>query len=220
MAETDLSAEAIAKLSRGELIKLVQSLDPADPAIKAMDIDAVGSLIDPTQYSEREFLALFRAIEKLAKAGAYLDLTRMDPQNFARLITSASREQLYALLEGEQMRRQILDEVFRRLESHFRPDKAGITQAVVRWRLAGGSGPGGYDRYEVSIKDGVCKVGPPVDPQPRVTVTVNPVEFLRIASGNASAPVLFLTGKLKLRGDLGFAMGMQNLFDIPKTPAQ
>ncbi|MFD1048182.1 SCP2 sterol-binding domain-containing protein, partial [Kibdelosporangium lantanae] len=50
----------------------------------------------------------------------------------------------------------------------------------------------------------------------RVTITMPPQDFLRLITSNASAPVLFMTGKLRIRGDLAFAAGMLGLFDLPK----
>jgi putative sterol carrier protein len=48
-------------------------------------------------------------------------------------------------------------------------------------------------------------------------VTLAPVEFLKLVTGNASAPLLFMSGKLKVAGDLGFAAGLTSLFNIPKA---
>ena len=48
-------------------------------------------------------------------------------------------------------------------------------------------------------------------------MTLTPADFLKLATGNASAPVLFMTGKLKVKGDLGFAAGFMSLFNIPKA---
>ncbi|MCC5698778.1 SCP2 sterol-binding domain-containing protein [Klebsiella pneumoniae] len=46
---------------------------------------------------------------------------------------------------------------------------------------------------------------------------MGPVEFIKLVSGNASAPMMFMTGKLKLAGDVGFAAGLTKLFQIPKA---
>lgn len=50
-----------------------------------------------------------------------------------------------------------------------------------------------------------------------MTIMVSPVDFLKLASGNSSAPTMFLTGKIKVAGDLGFAAGLTKLFQIPKA---
>jgi putative sterol carrier protein len=45
---------------------------------------------------------------------------------------------------------------------------------------------------------------------------MGPVEFMRIVSGSGNPVMMFMTGKLKAKGDLGLAASIQNLFDIPK----
>jgi putative sterol carrier protein len=90
-------------------------------------------------------------------------------------------------------------------------------EAVVHWRFTEGSGQGGYDRYESVISRGECSTGRDKTAEPRVTITVGPYDFLRLITSHASAPVLFMTGKLKVRGDLAFAAGMMGLFDLPRA---
>jgi putative sterol carrier protein len=50
-----------------------------------------------------------------------------------------------------------------------------------------------------------------------VTFKIGPVDFLRLVSGNANGPMLFMSGKLKIEGDLMFASTMTSLFRIPKA---
>ena len=53
--------------------------------------------------------------------------------------------------------------------------------------------------------------------EPRVTLRIGPVDFLKLVSGNANGPMLFMSGKLKIEGDLMFAATMTSLFRIPKA---
>jgi hypothetical protein len=39
--------------------------------------------------------------------------------------------------------------------------------------------------------------------------------FLRLVTGNAAGPMLFISGKLKIEGDIPFAAQAQSLFEIP-----
>ncbi|QFZ23822.1 SCP2 sterol-binding domain-containing protein [Saccharothrix syringae] len=210
----DLSTEAIAKLSPQELISTLKRVDPADPALKDVDIDVIARGIDPKKLAEDEFADLLAALGALADGGADLDLAKMDPQNFARIISRASKGQVEAVTSRPGLRERVLDEVFRRMEAHFRGDRAGATRAVVHFHLTGKSPE---DLYEVVIEDATCRIGKSPTRDPRASVTLGPVEFLKLATGNASAPVLFMTGKLKVKGDLGFAAGFMSLFNIPKA---
>jgi len=46
---------------------------------------------------------------------------------------------------------------------------------------------------------------------------MEPSEFIKIASGNASPTRMYMTRKLKLSGDLGFAAAFGSMFEIPKA---
>lgn len=50
---------------------------------------------------------------------------------------------------------------------------------------------------------------------PRVTLTLNGIDFLRLVTGNASGPMMFMSGKLKIEGDLMFSAQIQAMFRIP-----
>ncbi|MER5261116.1 SCP2 sterol-binding domain-containing protein [Actinosynnema sp. NPDC002837] len=211
----DLTTEAIAKLSPQELISTLKQVDPGDPALKDVDIDVIARGIDPKKLGRDEFADLLDALGALADGGADLDLAKMDPQNFARIISRASKDQIEAVTSRPGLRERVLDEVFRRMEAHFRSERAGATRAVVHFRLTGGSD--GDDVYEAIIENAECTINKEQTRDPRAVVTLGPVEFLKLATGNASAPVLFMTGKLKVKGDLGFAAGFMSLFNIPKA---
>jgi putative sterol carrier protein len=211
----DLTTEAIAKLGPQELISTLRQVDPGDPALKDVDIDVIARGVDPKKLGRDEFADLLDALGALADGGADLDLARMDAQNFARIISRASKEQVESVTSRPGLRERVLDEVFRRMEAHFRSERAGATRAVVHFRLTGGFD--GDDVYEAVIEDARCTINKEETRDPRATVTLGPVEFLKLATGNASAPVLFMTGKLKVKGDLGFAAGFMSLFNIPKA---
>jgi len=67
------------------------------------------------------------------------------------------------------------------------------------------------------IADGKCVLSPSPGQDPKLTVTVGPVDFLKVVSGNGNPMMMFMTGKLKAKGDLALAANIQQLFDIPKA---
>jgi putative sterol carrier protein len=155
--------------------------------------------------------------EPLSAAGnGAIDPTQVDAQELARNLAQASDEQLAELMRGE-LRAQILAEIFRRMTEHFRADAAAGIDAVIHWRI-GGRADGGADDYETVIREGACTAqeGFEVD-EARVTFTVDGADFLRLVTGNAAGPTLFMTGKLKIEGDLMFAASAASLFTIPKA---
>jgi putative sterol carrier protein len=142
-----------------------------------------------------------------------VDVGAVDAAEFARNISNLSDEQLAEAMSSD-MRPTILNEVFSRMEQHFRPERAANVDAVIHWRI--GDGPGGSeDHYEVVVRDGSLSYRDQPSEEPRVTFTMGGATFLRLVTGNASGPMLFMTGKLKIEGDMMFAPQVQGLFKIP-----
>ena len=52
---------------------------------------------------------------------------------------------------------------------------------------------------------------------PRVTIRIALADFLRLITGDANGMQLFMTGKLKVSGDLFFAQTYQSWFDRPQA---
>ena len=143
------------------------------------------------------------------------DFSSVDPAKFASMVKSASKEQLEALLAGDG-RGKILDEIFGRFPAQFRADRAGSTIAVIHWNITGRP-DGGTDSYELVIADGTCTLSPSPEAEPKLAVTIGGVDFLQLISGSANPMMMFMTGKLKAKGDLGLAANLANLFDLPKS---
>jgi hypothetical protein len=143
------------------------------------------------------------------------DFSNVDPKQFAQLVKSASDAQLAQVMSGD-LRGKILSEVFTRMPGLFRADKAGNTNAVIHWNVTGAA-DGGVDTYELVIADGACKLSDAPANDPKLSLTVGPVDFLKVISGAGNPVMLFMTGKLKAKGDLGLAANIANLFDVPKA---
>jgi putative sterol carrier protein len=100
------------------------------------------------------------------------------------------------------------------MEEHFDAAKAGGIDAVMHWKITGGP-EGAVDQYEAVIKDGKCTVTDQPTRPARVTFTIGGVEFLKLVTGNIDGPQLFMSGGLKIDGDLMFAAQVAGLFTIP-----
>jgi putative sterol carrier protein len=143
------------------------------------------------------------------------DFSNMDPKQFAGLVKSAPDSQLAEIMSSPQ-RKTILDAIFSRFPELFRADRAGSTNAIIHWNITGGA-DGGTDSYELVIADGTCVLSPSPDQDPKLSITVGPVDFLKVVSGVGNPMMMFMTGKLKAKGDLALAANIANLFDIPKA---
>jgi putative sterol carrier protein len=142
------------------------------------------------------------------------DFASVDPQRFAELVKATPKAEIEAALAGPH-RGKILDEIFGRFPNQFRADRAGNTEAVIHW-IIGGRDDGGADTYEVVIADGACVISPEPALDPKLSVNINAIEFFNLLSGSSNPMVMFMTGKLKAKGDLALAANLANLFDLPK----
>ena len=141
--------------------------------------------------------------------------TSADPKQFAQLVKSTPDDKIAEVMQSD-LRGTVLGAVFGRMPSLFRADRAGSTNAVIHWNITGRP-DGGADTYEVVIENGTCQVPETPERDPKLSLTLGPVEFLKIVTGGANPVMMFMTGKLKAKGDLGLAANIANLFDIPKA---
>jgi putative sterol carrier protein len=139
-------------------------------------------------------------------------LRSLTPEDFAAVVKSAKKSQLDELMTGGH-RKEILDAIFEQLPSRFRPDRAGTTEAVIHWNI---TSPDRIDSYEVAIAGGTCTCGPATGTDPTLTLALGGADFLTLIAGTANPTMMFMTGKLKVKGDPMLAASIANLFDFPK----
>ena len=143
------------------------------------------------------------------------NFSTLEPQEFARIVKSTPDAKIAEVIGGSH-RQEILTQVFDRMPQLFRADRAGSTNAIIHWTITGRP-DGGADTYEIVISNGTCTVSPTPQHDPKLALTMGPVDFMKLISGSGNPMMMFMTGKLKAKGDLGLAANVQNLFDIPKA---
>jgi putative sterol carrier protein len=144
------------------------------------------------------------------------NLKQVGPEDFAKLMAEADDAMLSELMTGPA-RKQVLNEIFNRMAEHVEPERIQGTNAICHFKILDRPEElgGGYDHYEVVFEDGRCTATDGPERQPQVTIKVKPNDFLKLASNQASGPVLFMTGKLKLEGDVLLASRLTSFFRIP-----
>lgn len=133
---------------------------------------------------------------------------------------SLNRDQLGELVEGRSDDEivefvnatgtdTVLDQVFDGMKAAFQPDKAAGQSAVIQWDI---TAPDGTRSYQVKVDDGTIEVNKGGTDAARVTLGLALPDFIRFISGKLDGMQAFMTGKLKLSGDMMFAQSMQNWF--------
>ncbi len=210
------STDRIAELRGTALLDALERLDPLGPEAHTLDVNTLVEALDPAELRKDDFRRFLKVLLTLASHAPAFDLSKVEPARFASLVASASRAQLESVVADRSLRERVLDEIFARMGAHIRPDRARDLRAVVHWRLSGGAGEGGFDRYETTIAHGSCTVSREMNSPPRVTITIAPADFFRLITHQATPAVLFVTGRIKVKGDLAFAAGLIGFFDLPK----
>ena len=105
---------------------------------------------------------------------------------------------------------QVLDAVFNGMQERFQPDKASGVDAQVQWVV---SDAGEEHPYVISVKDGTCTTERGRADNPRVTLNTDAVSFAKMMAGKAAGPQLYMSGKLKIQGDLMLAQRLTTFFE-------
>jgi putative sterol carrier protein len=92
----------------------------------------------------------------------------------------------------------------------FLPEKAVGLDATIQFKFTGAE-PG--DWY-ATIKDGKVTVAQGVFPTPKMTLTADSSDYVKIFTGEIDGMKAFMEGKLKLAGDLNLAMKLTQMFKI------
>ncbi len=127
------------------------------------------------------------------------------------------RQELAATLEGRsdeeitqgvvaQGADTVLGQIFAGMVEAFLPQKAGSQSAVIQYDINVG---GTVHSYQLKIAGGKCELVKGAAGPARVTLTLQAPDFLRLVTGTLNGMQAFMTGKLKLTGDMMFAQVMQ-----------
>ena len=104
-----------------------------------------------------------------------------------------------------------IEEVMNRMPPAFQPEKAQGVEAVVQYHLTGSEA----GDWVVRIADGACTVEKGTAESPKLTLTADSDDYLKVLTGELNAMSAFAEGKLKLQGDLSLAMKLMGFFKLP-----
>ncbi|GAB2766704.1 SCP2 sterol-binding domain-containing protein [Terrabacter koreensis] len=143
------------------------------------------------------------------------ELAAVEPGDFIRIVKEMSDKDVKQVMESAN-REPIVAAIFSRMPELFRADRAGTTTATTHWSITGRP-DGGADEWTVRFADGTCTTLPGHDGDSTLSLAMSPVDFTKVITKSGNPVMMFMTGKIKAKGDLGLAANIANFFDIPKA---
>ncbi|HEX2312411.1 MAG TPA: SCP2 sterol-binding domain-containing protein [Thermomonospora sp.] len=105
----------------------------------------------------------------------------------------------------------MLDRVFALMGTRFVSDRLGSDSGVVQWDI---KTPDGERHYHLTIADGKAEGAKgPAAGNPRLTLAMSAYDLLQLCAGTMGGATGFMTGKIKLRGDMMFGAKLPSVFD-------
>lgn len=94
------------------------------------------------------------------------------------------------------------------MKSRFNASAASGMSAVYQVNLSG-TEPG---NYYLAIKDGALETAEGTHDSPNITINMSSADFVAMTNGQLNPTMAYMSGKLKISGDMGLAMKMQSIF--------
>ena len=102
------------------------------------------------------------------------------------------------------MRPTVTELMTETIKTSFMPEKAEGVDTVIQLKLTGSQASDWY----LIIKDQTCESIQGVHPDPKMTMTVDSEDYVKMAIGEMDATMAFLKGKVKVSGDMAVALKM------------
>lgn len=101
-------------------------------------------------------------------------------------------------------------QAFDMMPSRFNKEASKGLKVVYQFDLAGDGG----GKWHVIIADEQCQVNEGAHASPNITISMSAQDYLDLVNGKLNGQVAFMTGKLRIAGDMGLALRMQSLFSV------
>jgi putative sterol carrier protein len=152
-----------------------------------------------------------RALDKLRKLAA--DAPAYMADGVGRFVQNAPPERLEQLMRSPA-RKPALDGIFWQMPKQVNPQVAKDMTTTIRWRITGRPDKG-VDVYQLEVDKGEVKTVKGESGEPKLTVTMDAVEFLKLATGNLDPMQAYFKGRIELTGDIMVAAKLAQLFKLP-----
>jgi putative sterol carrier protein len=99
-------------------------------------------------------------------------------------------------------------ETFESMLSNFHPEKADGLNKTLQWNISGND----TEKWAIHVHDQNCELIPGGVEQPDLLFQASEKDWLALSQGELDGMVAFMTGKLKVAGDMGLMMKVRVLF--------
>lgn len=100
-----------------------------------------------------------------------------------------------------------LSQIFSKMVETFDASKTGGIDATILFDLGGESG----GQYWLKISANGAETGSGPVENPTMTLKASAEDWIAVATGQSNPMQAFMSGKLKIQGDMGLAMKLQSL---------
>jgi putative sterol carrier protein len=101
-------------------------------------------------------------------------------------------------------------ELMEKMSGAFIPEKAQDVDATIQFKFTGAEA----GDWHATIKDGKVDVERGTHPAPKMTLTADSQDYVKLFTGELDGMQAFMQGKIKLAGDLNLAMKLMQMFKI------
>ncbi len=101
-------------------------------------------------------------------------------------------------------------QTFEKMPSRFNKEAAKGLDAVYQFELTGEGG----GKWHAIIRDDACEVGEGAHPSPNTTISMVARDYLDMLAGKLNPQFAFMSGKLRISGDIALALRLQGLFKL------
>jgi putative sterol carrier protein len=103
-----------------------------------------------------------------------------------------------------------ISDLMSKMPGAFLPEKAVGLDAIIQFKFTGAEAGSWF----ATIKDGKCGVAQGESLSPKMTLTADSADYIKMFTGELDGMQAFMQGKLKLGGDLNLAMKLMQMFKI------
>ena len=101
-------------------------------------------------------------------------------------------------------------EIFNQMSDAFQPQIAGSAEMQLQFSLSGNQG----GDWKVEIGNGTCQVSQDRLENPLATIHMRDQDFIGVFSGKLNAVAAFMSGKIRIDGDVTAIMNLLSFFNF------